>query len=420
MSKMHKKILSFLLACLMIFSAFGFAGCSQGNEDYPVTVGNVKFEKEPSNIVVLSDNLSDIISNMGYDVRMVGKSDSVTLKELEIVPSVGNECTPDSAKIIDAKTDVVFYDNDLEPNVINALKNKGIKVIKLIYPQTKEEIITVYRSLGKILGGAKTGKAKGEEAYNSLLDNFASIKSQYSSGQILNTVCYLYMEDGQIKVAGKDSYIDLLLSYTGAVNVAVNTDTNESDLANLKISNPTYIFYSDKAVLDQLKNDPNLKKLSALKENKVMQIPYDEISLQGVSAPLTLDKMMKFMYEGVAPQVENSATNADTQANTQANAPADTTSTLAEEYEITISDNGLKPDDENDNVKAMQQRLMDLGYVSNKDNVNGYFGPTTQKAVKAFQKNNDLEETGKADKTTLETMFTEEAVKAESPVDKED
>ena len=67
----------------------------------------------------------------------------------------------------------------------------------------------------------------------------------------------------------------------------------------------------------------------------------------------------------------------------------------------------------------MQQRLMDLGYVSKKDNVNGYYGPTTEKAVKAFQKANELDETGKADKTTLETMFTEEAVKADKAVDKE-
>lgn len=410
MSIIHKKILSFTLACLIILSAFGFTGCSQGNEDYPVTVGNVKFEKEPSNIVVLSDNLADIISNMGYDVRMVGKSDSVTMETLDIVPSVGNECTPDSAKIIDAKTDVVFYDADLNENTLKALKDKGIKTIKMVYPETNEELMTVYKSLGKILGGATTGKAKAEEAYNSLLKSFEDVKAQYSSGQILNTICYLYMENGQLKISGKGTYIDILLSYTGAVNVAVDTESSENDLANLKISNPTYILYSDESVLTYLKNDPTYKKLSALKEKKVMEIPYDEISLQGVSASKTLDKIMKFIYEGVAPQTENTQTNATTQTITE---------TLAEQYKIEISDKGLKPDDENNNVKAMQQRLMDLGYVSKKDNVNGYYGPTTEKAVKAFQKSNELDETGKADKTTLETMFTEEAVKADKPVDKE-
>ena len=410
MSIIHKKILSFTLACLIIFSAFGFTGCSQGTEDYPVTVGNVKFEKEPSNIVVLSDNLADIISNMGYDVRMVGKSDSVTMEELEIVPSVGNESTPDSAKIIEAKTDVVFYDSELSENTLTALKDKGIKAIKMVYPETPEELMTVYRSLGKILGGAKTGKAKAEEAYNSLLNAFEDVKAQYSSGQILNTICYLYMENGQLKISGKGSYVDLLLSYTGAVNVAVDTESSENDIANLKISNPTYILYSDESVLTYLKNDPNFKKLSALKEKKVMEIPYDEISLQGISAPKALDKIVKFIYEGVTPQVENTQTNAT---------PQTTTETLTEQYKIEITDNGLKPDDETDNVKAMQQRLMDLGYVSKKDNVNGYYGPTTEKAVKAFQKANELDETGKADKTTLETMFTEEAVKADKAVDKE-
>ncbi len=412
MSIIHKKILSFSLVCVIIFSAFGFTGCSQGDENYPVTVGNVKFEKEPSNIVVLSNNLADIISNMGYDVRMVGKSNSVTMEKLNIVPSVGSEGTPDSAKIIDSGADVVYYDSDLNENTLKAIKDKGIKAIKMVYPESKEELLTVYKSLGKMLGGAKTGKAKGEESYNSLIKAFEDTKAKYSSGQILNTVCYLYTENGQLKISGKGTYIDLLLSYTGAVNVAVDTESSDNDLANLKISNPTFILYSDESVLTLLKSDPNFKKLSALKEKKVMQIPYDEISLQGVSAVKNLDTIMKFMYEGVTPQNENTANNNSSNQNA-------TAVSVTDEYKITIPKNGFKLDDESKNVEAMQQRLFDLGYISNKDNVIGYYGPTTEKAVKAFQKNNDIKETGKADKATLEAMFMDNAVEADKPVDKE-
>ncbi len=408
MSNNHKKILSFTLICVMLFSAIGFSGCSQGNNDYPVTVGNIVFDSEPENIVVLSDNLADIISHIGYDVKMVGKSDSVTQKELEIVPSVGNECTPDSAKIISASTDIVFYDSEFNETTLKTMESNNIKAVNMVYADTPEELMTVYRSLGTMLGGATTGKAKGEAAYNDLINSFEETKAKYSSGQILNTVCYLYMENGELKISGKGTYIDMLLGYTGAVNVAVDTESMENDLANLKISNPTYIFYSEPAVIDYLKSNNTYKNLSALKDNKIMEIPYEQISLQGFTAVSNLDKMLQFMYKGITPTEETVAVDANA-----------TDTGLANKYNIFITDEGLKLDDENDNVKAMQTRLFDLGYISNKDNVIGYYGPTTEKAVKAFQKNSNLEETGTADKATLDAMFMDNAAKADAPVDKE-
>ena len=61
----------------------------------------------------------------------------------------------------------------------------------------------------------------------------------------------------------------------------------------------------------------------------------------------------------------------------------------------------------------MQQRLFDLGYVTDKENITGYYGDISKAAVTEFQKNNDLEETGEADNDTLQMMFSDEAVEAE-------
>ncbi len=61
----------------------------------------------------------------------------------------------------------------------------------------------------------------------------------------------------------------------------------------------------------------------------------------------------------------------------------------------------------------MQQRLYDLGYVTDKENITGYYGEISEAAVKAFQKNNDIKETGNADNATLVAMFNSSAVKAD-------
>ncbi len=396
-----RKIIAFILSCMLVLTALGVTGCGQENLDYPVTVGNITFEKEPENIVVLSDNIADIISCIGYDVKMVGKSDSVTQEELSVVPSVGSESTPDTAIIITNETDVVFCDENLDENTQKTLEDNGIKVIKMVSAETSDELKTVYRSLGTILGGENTGKAKGEDAYNNLINSMEDIKTKYSSGSILNTVCYIYTEENQLKIAGKDTFADLLLSYTGAVNVAVEDESKNVQEASLNISNPTYIFYSDKATLDKLKADKTLKNLSAVKSNKVMEIPLANMSRHGMTALKNLQSMVDFMYSSESTAATQSTEDKD----------------LIKQYNITIPDEGFVLEDENDNVKAMQTRLKDLGYVSDPENITGFYGQTTESAVKAFQKQNGIEETGTADKATLEKMFSPEAVKTDSPVD---
>ena len=61
-------------------------------------------------------------------------------------------------------------------------------------------------------------------------------------------------------------------------------------------------------------------------------------------------------------------------------------------------DGVLRPGDEGDNVKVLQQKLVNLGY---KLKVDGKYGEKTTNAVRRFQKANDLKEDGKAGPTTL-------------------
>lgn len=416
-----KRASALILSLILVLLTVSFSGCSGKNKDYPVTVGNITFDKRPENIVVLSDNLADIITCMGY-VDIVGKSDSVTQEDLKVVPSVGSEASPDMAAITEQNADVVFYDKELDESALTALEESGIPAVKMVAAETKEELSTVYRSIGTILGGAETGKAKGEEAYNNLIASMDSIKSKYSGLSVINTVCYLYAENGELKIAGKNTFADILLGYTAAVNVAVDSDTDAVDTATLKISNPTYIFYSDSSVIDILKSDPTLKNLTALKENKIMQISYDDMSRHGLTALDNLENMVNFMYDGVIPAAKTTSTaeTSDGAAVSATAAAATTAGSLADTYKITIPGEGFQVEDNNDNVKAMQQRLFDLGYVSDRENITGYYGQTTKKAVTAFQKNNNLEETGTADKATLDAMFTDSAVKATKAVDEEE
>ena len=176
---------------------------------------------------------------------------------------------------------------------------------------------------------------------------------------------------------------------------------------------------------------------------KTLMLSAPEISRQGLTALATLEKMVYFMHPeleknkaasetaaATQPTTAQTATQAATQAATTqpaattapqaTTAPAQETTaaatepkSVAEQYKIDLSDLTLEYEDENDDVKAMQQRLFDLGYIDDKENVTGYYGDMTKEAVEAFQKKSKLDENGEeADSKTLEALFMSNAPKA--------
>lgn len=68
----------------------------------------------------------------------------------------------------------------------------------------------------------------------------------------------------------------------------------------------------------------------------------------------------------------------------------------------------LEKGSKGDEVKALQQRLIDLYYLN--DKADGIFGKKTQAAVEKFQAKNKLEETGIADPMTQAVLFSEQSV----------
>ena len=68
----------------------------------------------------------------------------------------------------------------------------------------------------------------------------------------------------------------------------------------------------------------------------------------------------------------------------------------------------LKEGAEGQDVKALQEQLVDLGYMSEKE-VDRVYGPVTVAAVEAFQKRNGLHVDGLAGEKTLELLYSDEA-----------
>jgi iron complex transport system substrate-binding protein len=404
----------------------------------------LKIEKEPKSIVVLDPCSADIISYMNYDVKIVGRSEEVDQQYLKVAPTMGASSTPSVQNIIDSGAEVVFADEKLNFSSENKLEEAGIPVVKMSIAETPKQLETNYHTIGRILGGNKTGDEKADVSYKKLISSMEERKEKAvaKSKNSLNTVCYLYYEDGGLRLMTSGTYGDMLLGYTGAVNVAVNIEENKVDVNTLKVANPGFIFYADDDTLKAIKGDSVLAKLAAVTGGKTMQISKSEMSRQGLTALETLEKMIGFINPELAVQkateaaaqaatqaaeeeqkatqaATQSAQTAATQAATQPASQAATQAveSLASKYKIDLKDLSLKEEDDNDDVKAMQQRLFDLGYVSDKENITGYYGEISKKAVTEFQKKNGIKETGEADNATLVKIFSSDAKKADKAVD---
>ncbi|MDO4891826.1 MAG: peptidoglycan-binding protein [Eubacteriales bacterium] len=434
-----KRIISVLLAAVMVCTAVViFAGCGDGN--YPVTVANITIDKEPEAIVVLDPSAADIISYMNYDGKIVGRSTEVDQSYLSVAPDFGAAADPDVNSIINSGAQVVFAGDKINDDAVKQLQEKKIQVIKMSLADTPKELETNYLTIGKILGGAVTGLEKGTSSYEKLIEHMEKLKIEVSSSTTsgaLETACYLYVDDGSLRVMTSGTYVDMLIGYTGAVNVAVNIIDGNVEVNTLRIANPNYIFYSDEQTLNAIQSDDVLSKLTAVTSGKALQVSEKEITRQGLTALATLEKMIGFMHPELAKKATTdeaatqaqtpaqTATEAATQAATQAAAQAtqaanEAPHSEADRYDIKITDDlSLKKGDEDKgdskDVWELQHRLWNLDYLVGVDNVTGYYGDLTEQAVKDYQKAAGFEVTGVADNKTIKALFMSDAPKGVLP-----
>ncbi|MBQ4128734.1 MAG: ABC transporter substrate-binding protein [Ruminococcus sp.] len=303
---MFKKSISlFLCVCLIIAMTLCLCSCKDAkNDEYPVTIGDVTIEEEPLNIVVLSDCLADVISYMGYDVKMVGRSIECDQEFLSIVPSVGSAQSPDVKAIIASEADLVITEASVSKNTKNALDQAQIPVITLKRADSFENLKTLYAQLGAALGGNVSGRATGEGAYDELMTTFSDFENAIPSN-VVKTACYLYVdENGTLCTLTKGTIQHEFFSHCGATNIFSEQEKSEVDLEQLKIGTPAYIFYSDENVLNLLNADDKLAAIDALTNGNTYQVKLSDLSRQGRTYEDLCYNMINFMFGKKATEDE--------------------------------------------------------------------------------------------------------------------
>lgn len=333
-----KRTLSILLAVCLLLSCVGlFAGCSAkgDNQNYPVTVREVTIEQEPKAVVVLNDYLADIVSYIGYDIKMVGRSEECDQEFLQIVPVVGKAAAPDINTITSAGADLVIADNSLTADAKQNLEAAGIKVLQM-QPATKlDELQALYVDLGTALGGKTTGAEKGQKSYDTLFDTLDTLNTATTS--FVQSAAYLYLdESGQLCTFTEGSLEQKFFNYSGTTNVFAHQTEPVIDPDHLKIESPSYLFVDSTAVLEIMQADPSLANVSALKSGHTLVIPKKNFERHGTSVEQAVFDILSYIEKvskATPDEATLAATEAATEEATEAATEEETTEEVAQEAE---------------------------------------------------------------------------------------
>lgn len=389
---MSKKIIAVILSVLTILSLMlSLGGCNANDANYPVTVGRTKISNKPERVAVLSDDLADIIYYMGYSTQISIISDECTQEELtKYISSAGSETDPDIKAIIASGATLCLTEKELSDETKSALAEKNIEVINFMTPDTVDNLKTVYKSLGTIFGGKEDGSKNGQDSFDRLISTLEQAEKQVESSTVVKLVCYLYLDSNNSLCSFSSGTSEgILLDHLCATNVAANFTDNKVDINILRLSNPDFIFYDNENVLNYVKSNQSLSSLTAVKNNNTYMLPVSSLSRHG----MTMINTQNFILAKMFPNSVSENTGGES---------------IASRYSITLSeDMSYEVGSEHNDVKAIQQRLIDLGYLKldNDDGATTYYGNMTAEAVKSFQSANGLTASGIANFETLDLLF---------------
>lgn len=451
------RILKTTICALLIFSVlFCTYGCTNSDGDYPVTIGNITFEESPEKVAVVSPNVADIIDCIGYNTKVALVSDQVLTESYKDTEKCGNNIDPDVDKIVKSGATVVLADDNISDGTIKKLEDKDIKVVQFHYGNTKDDVKTTYTSIGSILKG-KEGKEKAESAWTLLFKYLDTYKDQAERKNSEKFLMYV-SGTGPITTAIESSWYYTILNYSGTKVIMGSLSDPTVSIGEIGELNPDFLIY-DKNTYQTIKNRTVVQECKFLAKGGTLRLDKDYLKLQGTTAIENIRKIISLYDKDAVEKAEQiiknqgtetttagttattsepdktttvsstTATNSSSSAKvttttqttiaqtaTTTNQTTSTTSTsskyeLQSKYNVNFTESAIdsmKKDKENKYIKAMQQRLSDLGYID-EHYITGYLGDLTIAALEKFQKANSLDPDGKVNSKVLEKLFSKDA-----------
>lgn len=402
--KISGKLISLTLILLMLAPLF--SGCKDGSlvpaelasevisGVFPVTVGGVEITSQPTKVLVLSPSLADVIIELGDEGQLAAAADTCTQSALSTLPKIS---ATDVSAITSADVDLVLTD-PLEDSFRSALSTLTAPVVEISPAKNREDYERMFGEVSSVFKGDGAGKDLGISAAKKIFTTMDDISRAVEQNTV-TTACYLY--DAQTSAVTGDMFGSVIISYAGMTNVFNSQTSGKYDFSILELSNPDVIFCAP-GVKDEILSEARFQELQAVQDKRVFEVEPYYMEWQGRTVIQAALKLAENAFPELVEESEPEGIDPTSKIEKEVNSEFGLNSS-----EENTSYETLEPGSSGDEVYALQERLTELGYL--KASFNGDYGSFTEEAVKAFQKDHKMAETGIADEETQRAIYGENA-----------
>lgn len=340
------KISKALAVILVIILAFGlFAGCGQQNiqsvqsagtsaapdtgiqsaasqtaetngtaaaTKYPLTLTDAKgasvtIGAKPAKIISMPLGTCEMLLSMvdkSTIAAMTYYVDDPNVSNIsDAAKGVGQRLDANAEKIIALQPDLVFVDNWTDDGVIKQLRDAKINVMVLDLPSN----IAQEKDMLKMLGEITDESSKAQEVADQMDQKLKEISDRLANlkeGQKLSILDYSEMSS----TSGKGTNFDDIVSRAGLINPVSNDGLEGWPQLSKEMVikyNPDIIslpswYYDTKNSFDSLsksvREDKALAGVKAVKNNRLISVPYNHISSTSQYSVLAVEDMAKAAY----------------------------------------------------------------------------------------------------------------------------
>ena len=276
-------------------------GASQG---FPVTLTDAQGQRvvvpsPPRRIVSVTPTVTEILFALDAGGRVVAATEQCNYPpQARGLPRVGGFFTPSTEKALAAAPDLVIGQRGNPPEFIAALRRAGVPVFT-ISPQRLQDIYRDVLAIGRITG--QTSQAAAVVA--GMRERLRAIEGELASvpgGR--RPSAFIFSQISPVWTAGAGTFQDDAIRAAGGRNAGASVHGfREFSTEALLAADPDYLVVSTMGgtstlMKQQLLASPGLRRLTAVRRNRVIMLDGDELMRPGPRIVDAIEDMARVFY----------------------------------------------------------------------------------------------------------------------------
>jgi len=232
---------------------------------YPVTVGSLTFEKPPETVGSLSPAITEIICELGYGDKIIGRSSYCDYPEsVKSKNELGSAANPDVDAIIATKPELLISMSPIAKKDITAIEAAGTRVWIIAPPETPDDIYDCYSSIAAAFGGRLEYEDTAKQA---LTPMYATLEGRDGA-----MGSFVYVMSTDLAVATNATFAGQFLSRFGT-NLAGDSEKLSLTTEELIELDPEWLILPD--YISKYELSEETAEMSAVKNGRIIYLSED-------------------------------------------------------------------------------------------------------------------------------------------------